>query len=176
MKVLVIGSGGREHALCWAIRRSSKHSSQKLFCAPGNAGIAEVAECVQLSATDVRGLADFAEHEGVELTIVGGEAPLAAGLADEFARRGLIVAGPSREAARLESSKAFAKDFMLRHKVPTARHRVAASVEEAKEILRPTRPRGGARSELCDGRNAGRRQSRRTRGGQGRRRRPEPRG
>src|SRR2546423_289036 len=136
MKVLVIGSGGREHALCWAIRRSSKHSSQRLFCAPGNAGIAEVAECVQLSATDVRGLADFAEREAIELTIVGGEAPLAAGLADEFARRGLVVAGPSREAARLESSKAFAKDFMLRHNVPTARHRVAASAEEAREILR----------------------------------------
>ena len=135
MKVLVIGSGGREHALCWALRRTTQTPLQ-LFCAPGNAGLEELAECVRLSATDVGALAGFAERERVELTIVGGEAPLAAGLADEFARRGLPVAGPAREAARLESSKAFAKDFMLRHNVPTARHRVAASVEEALDILR----------------------------------------
>jgi len=134
MKVLVIGSGGREHALCWSLRRGG--SASRIFCAPGNAGIADVAECVSIGATDVRALADFAEREGVELTIPGGESPLAAGLADEFGRRGLAVAGPAREAARLESSKAFAKEFMLRHGVPTARHRVAASVSEAGEILR----------------------------------------
>jgi phosphoribosylamine---glycine ligase len=134
MKVLVIGSGGREHALCWALRRDAASSSQ-IFCAPGNAGIAGVAECVPLGATDVAALADFAERERVELTIPGGEASLAAGLADEFARRGLAVAGPTREAARLESSKAFAKEFMLRHNVPTARHRVAASFKEARDIL-----------------------------------------
>src|SRR5438270_260172 len=134
MNALVIGSGGREHALCRALKRGARGA--RLFCAPGNAGIADTAECVPLSATDVSTLADFAERERVELTIVGGEASLAAGLADEFARRGLLVAGPKREAARLESSKAFAKDFMLRHKVPTARHRVAASVEEARGALR----------------------------------------
>src|SRR3989440_7401215 len=133
MRVLVIGSGGREHALCRALKRGA---TSRLFCAPGNAGIAGEAECVPLNATDVAGLADFAGREGVELTIVGGEASLAAGLADEFARRGLLVAGPTREAARLESSKAFAKDFMLRHNVPTARHRVASSAGEAKDILR----------------------------------------
>jgi phosphoribosylamine---glycine ligase len=133
MRVLVIGSGGREHALCRALKRGAP---SRLFCAPGNAGIAEDAECVALNATDVAGLADFAEREHVELTIVGGEAPLAAGLADEFARRGLAVAGPKREAARLESSKAFAKEFMLRHNIPTARHRVAASVEEARDVLK----------------------------------------
>ncbi|HYE14226.1 MAG TPA: phosphoribosylamine--glycine ligase [Pyrinomonadaceae bacterium] len=136
MKVLVIGSGGREHALCWALRRGSAGRRLRLFCAPGNAGIAEAAECVPLGATDVTALADFAERERVELTVVGGEAPLAAGLADEFARRGLLVAGPPQKAARLESSKAFAKDFMLRHGVPTARHRVAGSADEAVEILR----------------------------------------
>ncbi|PYS83332.1 MAG: phosphoribosylamine--glycine ligase [Acidobacteria bacterium] len=137
MRVLVIGSGGREHALCRALRRGAQKGTHlRLFCAPGNAGIGEEAECVPLSATDVAALADFAERERVGLTIVGGEAPLAAGLADEFARRGLPVAGPRREAARLESSKVFAKDFMLRHKVPTARYRVAASVEEARDILR----------------------------------------
>lgn len=135
MKVLVIGSGGREHALCWALRRGAA-STSRLFCAPGNAGIDAVAECIALGATDVSALADFAERERVDLTIPGGEASLAAGLADEFARRGLAVAGPTREAARLESSKAFAKEFMLRHRVPTARHRVAASLDEARDILR----------------------------------------
>jgi phosphoribosylamine--glycine ligase len=134
MKVLVIGSGGREHALCWSLRRGD--SASRIFCAPGNAGIADAAECVNIGATDVGTLADFAEREGVELTIPGGESPLAAGLADEFKRRGLAVAGPTREAARLESSKAFAKEFMLRHGVPTARYRVAASAAEAREILR----------------------------------------
>jgi phosphoribosylamine--glycine ligase len=136
MKVLVIGSGGREHALCWALARDAKGASLRLFCAPGNAGIAQTAECVSLSATDVPALADFAERERIDLTIVGGEATLAAGLADEFARRGLAVAGPTQMAARLESSKAFAKDFMLRHNVPTARHRIADSIDEAREILR----------------------------------------
>jgi phosphoribosylamine--glycine ligase len=136
MKVLVIGSGGREHALCWALRRGANGSPLQLFCAPGNAGIEGVAECVRLSANDVPALADFAERERIELTIPGGEATLAAGLADEFARRGLSVAGPTHEAARLESSKAFAKEFMRRHNIPTARHRVASTVEEAREILR----------------------------------------
>ncbi|HEX8721515.1 MAG TPA: phosphoribosylamine--glycine ligase [Pyrinomonadaceae bacterium] len=132
-KVLVIGSGGREHALCRTLARGA--SAPRVYCAPGNAGIADSAELIPIGATDVRALADFAEREGIELTIPGGESPLAAGLADEFARRRLAVAGPGREAARLESSKAFAKDFMLRHRVPTARHRVAASVAEAREIL-----------------------------------------
>jgi phosphoribosylamine--glycine ligase len=136
MKLLVIGSGGREHALCWSLKRGDAASSLQIFCAPGNAGISDSAQCVSLGASDVRALADFAEHEGVELTIPGGEAPLAAGLVDEFTRRGLAVAGPTREAARLESSKAFAKEFMLRHGVPTARHRVASSVEQARAILR----------------------------------------
>ncbi|MCA1618433.1 MAG: phosphoribosylamine--glycine ligase [Acidobacteria bacterium] len=137
MKVLVIGSGGREHALCRTLgRRGAGVAAARIFCAPGNAGIADAAVCVPVGATDVAALAGFAEREGIELTIPGGESTLAAGLADEFARRGLAVAGPSREAARLESSKAFAKDFMLRHGVPTARYRVASSSAEAREILR----------------------------------------
>jgi phosphoribosylamine--glycine ligase len=135
MKVLVIGSGGREHALCRTLARGA-NAPARIFCAPGNAGIGDSAECVGIGATDVAALADFAERERVELTIPGGESTLAAGLADEFARRRLDVAGPTREAARLESSKVFAKDFMRRHGVPTARHRVAASVREAREILR----------------------------------------
>jgi phosphoribosylamine--glycine ligase len=137
MKVLVIGSGGREHALCRTLGRPRPGApTPRIFCAPGNAGIADSAECVPIGATDVAALADFAERERVDLTIPGGESSLAAGLADEFARRRLAVAGPTRAATRLESSKAFAKDFMLRHGVPTARHRVAASAAEAREILR----------------------------------------
>lgn len=136
MNVLVIGSGGREHALCRTLRLNASGPRPRVLCAPGNAGIAEDAECVEIGATDVAALADFAERERIHLTIPGGEASLAAGLADEFKRRGLTVAGPTREAAQLESSKAFAKDFMLRHGVPTARHRVASSSAEALEVLR----------------------------------------
>ncbi len=135
MNVLVIGSGGREHALCRTLRRGAD-GRLRLFCAPGNAGIEADAELVGTGATDVAGLAGFAERERIGLTIVGGEAPLAAGLVDEFEARGLRVAGPRREAARLESSKVFAKDFMRRHGVPTARHRVAESADEAERILR----------------------------------------
>jgi phosphoribosylamine--glycine ligase len=135
MKILVIGSGGREHALCWALRERAG-GPVELFCAPGSDGIAAVARPVPVAATDVTALADFATAQRIDLTIVGGEAPLAAGLADEFARRGLAVAGPGREAARLESSKAFAKEFMERHRIPTARHRTAESADEAREILR----------------------------------------
>jgi phosphoribosylamine--glycine ligase len=134
MKILVIGSGGREHALCHALKRTSRRPFE-LYCAPGSDAIAEIAQCVPTPATDVSALASFAETERIALTIVGGEAPLAAGLADEFERRKLAVAGPRAEAARLESSKAFAKEFMARHKIPTARFRVAASAAEAREIL-----------------------------------------
>ena len=136
MNILVVGSGGREHALLWALRRGARGTTHRLFCAPGNAGIAQVARCAQLSATDIPALADFAEREQIELTIAGSEAPLAAGLVDEFERRGLTVAGPPQAAAQLESSKAFAKEFMARHNIPTARYRVAASATEAREILR----------------------------------------
>jgi phosphoribosylamine--glycine ligase len=135
MKILVVGSGGREHALCSALRRTAARPVQ-LICAPGGDAISQLARVVPVSATDTAALADFAETERIDLTVVGGEAPLAAGLADEFARRGLAVAGPGRDAARLESSKAFAKEFMARHRIPTARHRVAASADEAREILR----------------------------------------
>ncbi|HYP02835.1 MAG TPA: phosphoribosylamine--glycine ligase [Pyrinomonadaceae bacterium] len=134
MKILVVGSGGREHALCHALKRTSVRPVE-LYCAPGSDAIAELARRVPTSATDVAALASFAETEQIALTIVGGEAPLAAGLADEFERRGLAIAGPRAEAARLESSKAYAKEFMARHRIPTARFRVAASAAEAREIL-----------------------------------------
>jgi phosphoribosylamine--glycine ligase len=134
MKILVIGSGGREHALLWALQNSAGREL-RLFCAPGNAGIAELAECLPISATDVSSLARFAEETRIDLTIVGSEAPLALGIVDEFERRGLTIAGATRTAARLESSKAFAKDFMARYRVPTAHYKVAGSVAEAQRIL-----------------------------------------
>ncbi|MDT7602820.1 MAG: phosphoribosylamine---glycine ligase [Acidobacteriota bacterium] len=134
MKILVVGSGGREHALCWALQQNS-NARHTIYCAPANDGIAQIARRVALGATDTRALARFAEDERIDLTIVGGEASLAAGLADEFAARSLAVAGPRASAARLESSKAFAKEFMARHRIPTARFRVAESADEARAIL-----------------------------------------
>jgi phosphoribosylamine--glycine ligase len=134
MNILVVGSGGREHALVWALNRSARRPLN-LFCAPGNAGIAQVADLVPVGATAVSTLASFAEERKIDLTVVGGEAPLAAGIVDEFERRRLAIAGASREASRLESSKAFAKDFMTRHRIPTARYRVADSPAQARETL-----------------------------------------
>jgi len=135
MKILVIGSGGREHAICWALQRTSSERLQ-LFCAPGNAGIAQIAECVPININDHYELASFAEASRIDLTVVGPEAPLAAGLVNTFEERGLKVVGPRSEAAGLESSKAFAKDFMAHHSIPTARYRVATSFDEADAILK----------------------------------------
>src|SRR6266704_1782507 len=134
MRILIVGSGGREHALVWALRKNATKPSE-LFCAPGNAGIAQVAARVRVKANNVAALAKFAEESRIDLTVVGPEAPLAAGIVDEFEQRGLRIVGPGREAARLESSKAFAKDFMHRHRVPTARYRIASSPDEAIAIL-----------------------------------------
>jgi len=134
MRILVIGSGGREHALIWALRRNVTQPLE-LFCAPGNAGIAELAECVPISVNDIPALISLSELNRIDLSIVGPEAPLAAGIVDEFEKRGLRIVGPGREAARLESSKAFAKDFMRRHAIPTAHYRIAASAKEALAIL-----------------------------------------
>src|SRR2546421_2783705 len=135
MKILVIGSGGREHALCWALQRSAS-ANRQIFCAPGNDGIAQIARSISIKATDIAALARFAEDEQIDLTVVGSEAPLAAGLVDEFAARGLAVAGPRAAAAQLEASKVFAKEFMARHAIPTARFRVAENPAEARDILR----------------------------------------
>jgi phosphoribosylamine--glycine ligase len=120
MRVLVIGSGGREHALVWKINQS--RSVTKLFCAPGNPGIQSLAECVSLKATDLPRLLAFAEQQNIDLTVVGPEQPLAEGIVDLFASRNLPIFGPSRRAAELEWSKAFAKEFMQRHAIPTAQH------------------------------------------------------
>jgi phosphoribosylamine---glycine ligase len=131
MKILVIGGGGREHALVWKLRQS--RSVNKVWCAPGNGGIAQEAECLPADTSDVRCLAELAERIGADLTVVGPEQPLVLGIADEFARRRLPLVGPSRECAQLEGSKIFAKDFLRRHKVPTgAVHGVFDSAREAR--------------------------------------------
>jgi phosphoribosylamine--glycine ligase len=135
MKALVVGSGGREHAILWALRRTSSVPLE-LYCAPGNGGISQVAECVSISASDHESLIQFAEANAIDLTIVGPEGPLAEGIVDEFERRGLKIVGPSRAAALLESSKAFAKDFMRRHRIPTAEYCIANSATEAVAALR----------------------------------------
>ena len=121
MKVLIIGSGGREHALAWKISQSKK--ATRLYCAPGNPGIEEVAECIPIKATDLSALCEFAKSEKIDLTVVGPEQPLAEGIVDLFEGHHLPIFGPSQRAAELEWSKAFAKDFMLRHGIPTAHHR-----------------------------------------------------
>jgi len=133
MKVLIIGSGGREHALSWKIARSPL--VQKVYCAPGNAGTLDVAENVAVRASDVKGLADFATHKKIDLTVVGPELPLTLGIVDEFEERGLKIFGPNQRAAELEGSKVFAKQFMARHKIPAAKFRVADSSDQAKKIL-----------------------------------------
>lgn len=134
MRVLVVGSGGREHALCWALKRTCTQPLE-LFCAPGNAGIEELAHCARLPIDDHAALASFAEQSRIDLTMVGPEGPLASGIVDHFRARGLRIVGPTREAARLESSKAFAKDFMQRHAIPTARYQIVTSVDEAVSVL-----------------------------------------
>ena len=118
MNILVIGSGGREHALAWKLAQSPK--AQKVYVAPGNGGTARDPRLVNVPISDVKALADFAEDNKIALTVVGPEAPLAAGVVDEFRARGLRIFGPTKKAAQLESSKAFAKDFMKRHGIPTA--------------------------------------------------------
>ena len=118
MKILVIGSGGREHAMVWKLRQSA--AVEKVWCAPGNGGVSKDAECVPLDLKDLNAAADLASKLGADLTIVGPELPLTSGIADEFAKRGLTLLGPSQKAAQLEGSKVFAKKFMERFGIPTA--------------------------------------------------------
>jgi phosphoribosylamine--glycine ligase len=134
MKVLVIGSGGREHALVWKLAQGPE--VEKVYGVPGNPGIAQIGECVNISPADIKSLADFAEKEGIDLTVVGPEAPLVAGIVDEFESRGLKIFGPSKEAARLEGSKAFSKEMMKKCGVPTADFEVFDNPEEAKKYIK----------------------------------------
>ncbi len=118
MKILVIGGGGREHALVWKLRQSPR--VEKLWCAPGNGGIAQDAECLPVDTKDVGAMVALAERLKPDLTVVGPEQPLVLGVADEFSRRGLAIVGPSKQAAEIEGSKVFAKGFLERHNIPTA--------------------------------------------------------
>ena len=129
MKVLVVGSGGREHAIVDALFRSP--SVDKIYCAPGNAGIAQQAECVAIKDTDVEGLKAFAKDNAIDLTVVGPEAALAVGIADEFRKEGLAIFGHTKSAARIESSKEFAKELMAKYDIPTAGYKAFDNYDEA---------------------------------------------
>ncbi|MGQ9673024.1 MAG: phosphoribosylamine--glycine ligase [Candidatus Aminicenantales bacterium] len=134
MKVLIVGSGGREHALAWKVAQSRLVT--KIYCAPGNGGTEALGENVSLADSDIQGLADFAATQKIDLTIVGPELPLTLGIVDEFEKRGLRIFGPNKKAAELEGSKIFAKQFMERHHIPTARFKVAESPAQAQRILK----------------------------------------
>ncbi|MCR1953986.1 phosphoribosylamine--glycine ligase [Clostridioides mangenotii] len=129
MKILVIGGGGREHAICWKLK--GEIDVEKIYCAPGNAGISDVAECVNISDSDIDGLILFAKEKNVDLTIVGPEVPLVMGIVDKFEEESLKIFGPNKECARLEGSKAFSKDFMIRHAIPTAKYKEYTDIERA---------------------------------------------
>ena len=133
MKVLIIGSGGREHALCWKIGKSKKISN--IFCAPGNGGTQQIAENIDIAPNDIDELLKFALDKSIDLTIVGPEDPLAKGIVDRFEEKGLRIFGVNRESAQLESSKIYAKGFMEKHGIPTAKYRRYHDIEEAIEGL-----------------------------------------
>ncbi len=133
MKILVIGGGGREHALVWKLHRAD--ARRQLFCAPGNAGIAELATCVDIAANDIAALLAFAVQEEIDLTIVGPEEPLNKGIVDTFQEAGLRIFGPNKKAAILEGSKVFTKDFLKKYQIPTARYSAFSEIEAAKRYL-----------------------------------------
>ncbi|HET9644312.1 MAG TPA: phosphoribosylamine--glycine ligase, partial [Burkholderiaceae bacterium] len=133
MKVLVIGSGGREHALVWKLRQSNR--VERVYCAPGNGGICAAAECVASDLHSLDSMLEAAHRIQPDLTVVGPEGPLSLGVVDEFRRRGLRIFGPTASAARLESSKSFAKEFMYRHRIPTARYAICDSADDVRKNL-----------------------------------------
>ncbi|MBP3568167.1 MAG: phosphoribosylamine--glycine ligase [Lachnospiraceae bacterium] len=134
MKVLVVGSGGREHAICWKIAQSKK--VEKIYCAPGNAGIAELAECVPIGVMETEKLAEFAAQEKIDLTVIGPDDSLGAGVVDVFEAKGLRVFGPRKNAAIIEGSKAFSKDLMKKYNIPTAAYEVFTDSASAIEYLK----------------------------------------
>ncbi|HBG5739079.1 phosphoribosylamine--glycine ligase [Clostridioides difficile] len=129
MKILVVGGGGREHAICWKL--SKEKNVEKVYCAPGNAGITNVSECVNIGDTNIEELLKFAKENEIGLTIVGPEVPLVMGIVDEFEKEGLRVFGPNKKCAQLEGSKAFSKEFMIKHNIPTAKYKEYTNLEEA---------------------------------------------
>jgi phosphoribosylamine--glycine ligase len=134
MKVLVIGSGGREHALVWKITQSPKVS--QIYCAPGNAGISKFAQCININADNIEKLVDFAQEEKIDLTVVGPELPLSKGIVNEFNRKGLRIFGPSKEATEIESSKVFSKYLMKKYNIPTANYEVFQNSEKAFDYIK----------------------------------------
>lgn len=133
MKILVVGAGGREHAICYKLSNESR--VEKIYCAPGNAGIEQVAQCVDIKDNDINGLLRFAKEHKIDLTIVGPEVPLVEGIVDEFEKNNLKIFGPNRECSKLEGSKAFSKDFMVKHNIPTAKYKEYTNLDKAiKEI------------------------------------------
>jgi len=134
MRVLIVGGGGREHALAWKISRS--RMVKGIYAAPGNSGMEKIGKCVSIKVDDIGTLADFAERENIDLTVVGPELPLTLGIVDEFERRGLSIFGPTKKAALIEGSKAFAKEFMRKYHIPTASFRIFEQPEKALEFLR----------------------------------------
>jgi len=137
MRVLVVGQGGREHAICWKLKQSPQ--VKEIYAAPGNAGIAQVADCVPIGVADIVELADFAEKLKIDLTIIGPELPLTLGIVDEFQKRGMTIFGPTRLAAELEGSKVFSKEFMRKYKIPTPEAAACRSVDEARDALKHTK-------------------------------------
>jgi phosphoribosylamine--glycine ligase len=134
MRVLIVGNGGREHALAWKVRQSPLVT--EVYCAPGNAGIAEIADCVPIDASNIVEVADFAQTVKADLTVVGPELPMVLGIGDEFDRRGLPIFCPTRGAAEIEGSKAFAREFMTRHDIPSPRYEICGSLEEATAFVK----------------------------------------
>lgn len=133
MKILVVGSGGREHTIVWKLKQSPL--ADKIYCAPGNAGISELAECVPIGAMEFDKLISFAKENAIDYTVIGMDDPLAGGIVDAFEKEGLKVFGPRQNAAILESSKAFSKDLMKKYNIPTASYEVFDDYEAAKEYL-----------------------------------------
>jgi phosphoribosylamine--glycine ligase len=138
MKVLVIGSGGREHALVWKILKSPK--VKKVYCAPGNGGIGQVTECVDIDVVDLKSLVNFARKKRIDLTVVGPELPLTLGIVDRFQEAGLTIFGPDKKAAEIEGSKGFAKDLMKKYKVPTAQYDIFTMAEDAVQAIHKMKP------------------------------------
>lgn len=133
MKILIVGGGGREHAIAWKLAQSKR--VDKLYCAPGNAGIADVAECVPVKAEDVAGVCSFAEENRIDLTVIGPEVPLSLGVVDALAEKGLKAFGPNRKCAQLEGSKSFTKAFLTRHGIPTAGYKEFTDIHELKKSI-----------------------------------------
>ena len=129
MRVLVVGSGGREHAICYKLSQENK--VEKIYCAPGNAGISKIARCIDIKDDDIKKLLGFAKENEIDLTIVGPEVPLVEGIVDEFEKENLKIFGPNKECSKLEGSKAFSKEFMIKHNIPTAKYKEYTQIDKS---------------------------------------------